>query len=155
MRGKLKRNQPRKFPILPVILFVAVLAQPSCKKSSIDLSDLLGTWTFQNSVTEYSMYIDAEWSVRMNADNTYRIEALSNYDLPSFDCNGDVFRLLLHYPVYNTHIVIRFIWEGEMPKADVLAGKIYLATVPDSGNELWDYVKGAEIGSFTASRMSD
>lgn len=151
----MKRNQSRKFPILSVILFVAVLAQPSCKKSSIDLSDLLRTWTFRNIVAaEYSQYLDPEWTVRMNADNTYYIEALSNQNLPSFDCRGDVFRLLLHYPIYPTHLVIRFIWEGKMPDVDELAGKIYLATIPESGNELWDYVKGAEIGSFTANRLS-
>ena len=150
----MNRKRSRLFPILPVVLFVAVLAQPSCKKSSIDLSDLLGTWNFQNSVTVYSKYIDAEWSVRMNADNTYRIEALGNYDLPSFDCRGDIFRLLLYYPVPDTHISYRFIWEGEMPDQGQLAGKIFHAIIPDSGNGIWDYKKGDAIGSFTANRIS-
>ncbi|MDD8012801.1 MAG: hypothetical protein PHX05_04920 [Acidobacteriota bacterium] len=151
----MKRIQSRKYSILPFILFVAVLAQPSCKKNSIDISDLLGTWIFQNNVTEYSMYIDAEWSVRMNADNTYRIDALSSQDLNGYDCRGDSFRLLLHYPVYNTHIVFRFLWEGKMPDEGELVGKIYSTGIPDSGNEIWDYEKGAEIGSFIARRLSD
>lgn len=42
-----------------------------------------------------------------------------------------------------------------MPDEGELAGKIYLATIPESGNELWDYGKGAEIGSFTARRLPD
>ena len=151
----MKRNQSIKKQILPVILFVAVLAQPSCKKSSIDLSDLLGTWIFRNTVdAEYSPYLAPEWTVRLNADNTYYIEALSSQDLRGFDSRGDVFRLLLQFSNYPTHLVVRFILEGEMPDDDKLAGKIYLATIPDSGNELWDYVKGAEIGSFTANRLS-
>ncbi len=42
-----------------------------------------------------------------------------------------------------------------MPDEGELAGKIYSASIPDSGNDLWDYRKEAEIGHFTARRLSD
>lgn len=155
----MKETRNRKHLYLPVIFLITIPFQSFCKKGDVDfyeLQDLLGNWTFMNAVTaDYKEFIAPVWNIRLNSDKTYFIEALSNQNMPSFDCRGNQFRLLLHYPIFNTHMVIRFLWIGKISGSTELAGKIHLAVNPNSGNDIWDYGKGTEIGSFTARRLLD
>jgi hypothetical protein len=140
------------------ILAFAALSLVSCNSKRITLSDMLGAWTFRNTVVaEYSRYIDNEWLVRFNADKTYFIPELSNMAMPDFDCDGDLFRMILHYPLYGTHLVYRFLWEGEVSDDDELTGKIYFTSPPQTGDvrDAFSYPKDFEIGIFTARKLSE
>ena len=140
------------------ILALAALSLVSCGRGRLTLSDMLGVWTFRNAViAEYSDFIDDEWTIRFNDDKTYYIPELSNMAMPDFDCNGDLFRMILHYPIYGTHLVQRFLWEGEVSGDDELTGKIYRTSPPQTGDvrDAFSYPKDLEIGTFTARQLSD
>jgi len=114
----MKEARKRKILYFSIVLLIMAFVQPSCKKSDIDfydVQDLLGNWTLWNAVAaNYSKDIAPMWNVRLNSDKTYFIETLSNQNLPSFDCRNNRFRLLLHCPMSNTHLVTRYLWEGEI-----------------------------------------
>ena len=151
-----KRKRVLVFRLLAPV--VAALLLASCSSSRITLADMLGSWSFRNSVgSDSSAFIAPEWVILFNADNTYVIPQLSNMAMPDYDCQGDRFRMILHYPVYGTHLVQRFLWEGSVRGDDELAGRIYRTSLPQSGDarDAFSYPKDLEIGSFTARKLSD
>jgi len=139
-----------------VTLAAAALAMLSCGSSRITLSDMVGAWVFRNTVSaDYSQFIAGEWQIVFNADGTYLIPELSSMAQPDFDCRDSLFRIVLHYPMYGTHLVYRFLWEGKASSDDELAGKIYFTSPPDDPRDVWKYPKEFEIGSFTARKLSE
>lgn len=139
-----------------ITLAAAALTLLSCRSSRITLSDLLGTWSFRNTVSsDYSQFIAAEWLIIFNMDGTYNIPQLTNMAQPDFDCRDSLFRFVLHYPIYGTHLVVRFLWEGEVSADEELAGKIYFTSLAGDPRNVWKYTKEFEIGSFTARKLSE
>lgn len=153
----MKRNRSKNTHFAQVILFVAVMAQLSCGENRIEVSDLLGTWIFQNTLSvndDYTERIDNQLMVQL--DSNYRITVASlNYNNErGFDFNIKTFRMLIRYPIA-FHTTYYAIWEGEKSGDRTLSGKIYFSRPGDDGGGIMYYEKLLEIGSFTASRISD
>jgi hypothetical protein len=150
----MRRDRLARTSVLSIALFVSAMAQFSCSKNSIDLSDLLGTWTFQNTVNaEFKEIIDGQLTVRLNADSTITVASLTNVNMHGFAFSAEQFRMVIHFAQYPTHLVYNMLWEGEMTGDATLSGKIYFARAADDNN-IMDYEKNTEVGSFTANLVS-
>jgi hypothetical protein len=140
---------------MTVILAAATLTLFSCGKNDILLSDLLGTWIFQNTMNKYADAIDAELTVRMNSDYTIHVASIHNQNMQGFGFSGKTFRMLITYPIYGTHMVWRQLWEGELDRNGLLAGKLFIAKPYNQPLNIMNVGKEEEIGTFFARRISD
>jgi hypothetical protein len=140
-----------------IMLAVAILPQLSCKKSGLEMSDLLGAWTFQNTVTssDYTPYITGTEAITLNADYTIT-KGNWNSNGPAFAFNAEMFRMVRGFLPYPLHITFYLIWEGEMDGDGLLTGKIYTGHLASQAPFIiMNFDKGVQIGSFSASRVSE
>lgn|GEM_PF-6787887 len=150
-----RKSWLKKTWFVSLFVFTATLAQFSCKKNSIEMSDLLGTWLFQNTVSAgYKDLVDDQITVTMNFDFTLTIPSLSNRNEHGFAFSAELFRMVIRYPIYPTRIIYNILWEGKMPGIGVLSGKIY-SSRPSTNNDIMYYEKQDEIGRFTARLIFD
>jgi hypothetical protein len=145
----------KKSRFVSLILFAAILAQTSCKKNSIEMSDLLGTWLFQNSlIPAYNEIVGAQVTVTLNADLSLTLPDPNDRNGLGFAFSAALFRMVIRYPIFPTRIIHYILWEGEMPAAGTLSGKIY-SSRPPTNKSIMHYEKQDEIGRFTARLISD
>lgn len=139
-----------------IILLIAVLSQLSCKKNGIELSDLVGTWKFQNTIVreELKELFDGRMTFILNADRTISVASMDYLNLHGFGFSAEIFRMVVHHGLPLTHILSHILWEGEKTGYGLLSGKIYFSR-PAADNDIMHYDKEAEVGSFTARRLAN
>ncbi len=150
MPGNILKN----FLLGSIILSVAILPQLSCKKNSLELSDLVGTWEFQNAISQENLKetFDGQMTFTLNSDLTITIPGLNYLNAHGFAFGAETFRMVVHYGFPMTHIICHVLWEGEMTGDGLLSGKMYFSN-PSPGNDIMEYEKESEIGGFSARRL--
>lgn len=152
----MRRDRLTRTSVLSIALFVAAMAQFSCGKNGIELSDLLGTWEFKNTITDAFTrdLIGEQMTLTLQDDLTYTVPGLNQPTINRFAFTSEVLRLIVHRGIPLTHLNHYFIFEGEMTGDGFLSGKIYSSQSP-TDNDPMSCVIGSEIGGFTANRVSD
>jgi hypothetical protein len=153
------RNVFSKFSLRAIILVMVALSIIACRSNRedkvdpIELSDLVGTWEFANTIENAWLLelIGGQWQVTLWTDLTFTRQNESPPGYGRFAFSAELFRMIVHRGVL-PHLNYYFVFEGVVTGAGLVSGTIYNTGSPASSDP-WSYAKGTAIGFFSARRL--